>query len=84
MDRNQGGLNKKSQISEGGGGSRNLGTVPKLYLVINYDGLPSHMVYQKYNICIQFNSELFFITATHSRATYMAVGFILYQPSSVT
>ena len=24
----------------GGGGAQNLGTVPKLYLVINYDGFP--------------------------------------------
>ena len=26
-----------------GGGSQNLGTVPKLYLVINYDGFPKHV-----------------------------------------
>ena len=30
---------KISQVREGGG-SQNLGTVPKLYLVINYDGFP--------------------------------------------
>ena len=30
---------KISQVREGGG-SQNLGTVPKLYLVINYEGFP--------------------------------------------
>ena len=30
---------KFSQVREGGG-SQNLGTVPKLYFVINYDGFP--------------------------------------------
>ena len=33
------GFSKNSQVREGGG-SQNLGTVPKLYLVIKYDGFP--------------------------------------------
>ena len=48
----QGGGPKKSKISQvkkfpkwgggwGGEGSGNLGTVPKLYLVINYEGFPN-------------------------------------------
>ena len=36
-----GGCPKKSKISQvREGGSQNLGTVPKLYLVINYEGFP--------------------------------------------
>ena len=44
---NRGGVQKNQQCpkfknfpSKGGGGSQNLGTVPKLYLVINYEGFP--------------------------------------------
>ena len=38
---NRGGVQKiKNFPSKGGGGSQDLGTVPKLYLVINYDGFP--------------------------------------------
>ena len=37
-------FSKISQVREGGrgGGSQNLGTVPKLYLVINYEGFPNY------------------------------------------
>ena len=43
---------KISQVREGGG-PQNLGTVPKLYLVINYDGFPKVIVlYQSINIII--------------------------------
>ena len=37
---NSGGVQKTKNFPSKGGGSQNLGTVPKLYLVINYDGSP--------------------------------------------
>ena len=44
---NRGGAKKNQKCpkfknfpSKGGGGSQNLGTVPKSYLVINYEGFP--------------------------------------------
>ena len=45
---NRGGVQKNQKFPKfknfpnkgGGGGSQNLGTVPKLYLVINYEGFP--------------------------------------------
>ena len=35
----------KNFPSKGGGGSQNLGTVPKLYLVINYEGFPKPWIW---------------------------------------
>ena len=47
-----GGWSKKTKISQvSEGGSQNLGTVPKLYLVINYDGFP-----KKYEVTFIVNS----------------------------
>ena len=42
---NRGGVQKIKNFPSkgGGGGSQNLGTVPKLYLVINYDGFPNRI-----------------------------------------
>ena len=54
---------KISQVSEGGG-TQNLGTVHKLYLVINYEGFPYVPKRKMFNIDFWRKVDWKFINAT--------------------
>ena len=55
-----------------GGGSQNLGTVPKLYLLINYDGFPytGHMKTSGLLLFLRFIPNLLVKVASHSLQLY--------------
>ena len=60
------GFSKISQVREGGG-SQNLGTVPKLYLVINYEGFPNHSILTLYRSLLPIFYDRSKVVTTHRR-----------------